>query len=113
MEVRKWEQRNSEVALHESHRELECQRLQLCQANTWADNAHRESVVLCGELERRNNLFQEDGTKHCREIAELRSRCSEESDKVQQAKMDELSMTQQKNLHTVSQLYGSNQRVAG
>ena len=75
--TRQWEQRDSEIALHESHRELECQRLQLCQANTWADNAHREGVVLCGELERRNNLFQEDSTKHCREIAELQSSTSE------------------------------------
>ena len=52
----------------------------------------------------RNKLFRESRTKHCQEIAELRSRCYEESDKARQAKFDELSMTQQRNPQTVSQL---------
>ena len=33
VEIRRWEQRSSEIALHESYRELETQRLQLLQAN--------------------------------------------------------------------------------
>ena len=78
-----WEQRNSEIALHETHPPLESQRLQLYHANVWADNAHRERLTLCGEWERRNKLFQESSTKHCQEIAELRSRCYEESDRAQ------------------------------
>ena len=61
-------------------------------------------ISLCGELETRNQLFQETRTKDCREIEELRSRCCQESDKARQAKFDELSTKQQRNPQTVSQL---------
>ena len=43
-----WERRSSEVAFSESHRELESQRLQLHQANLWADNAQIQRINLCG-----------------------------------------------------------------
>ena len=52
----------------------------------------------------RNKLFQESRTKDCQEIEELRKRCSEESDRARQAKLDELSMMQQRDPQTVSQL---------
>ena len=42
MEIRNWETRNSDIALHETHQELESQRLQLQQANQWADQAQKE-----------------------------------------------------------------------
>ena len=103
VEIRRWEQRSSEIALHESYRELETQRLQLLQANTW-DNAQSERISLCGELEMRNKLFQESRTKDCQEIEELRRRCCEESDRARQAKLDELSVMQQRDPQTVSQL---------
>ena len=103
VEIRRWEQRSSEIALHESCRELETQRLQLLQANIW-DNARSERISLCGELEMRNKLFQESRTKDCQEIEELRRRCCEESDRARQAKLDELSMMQQRDPQTVSQL---------
>ena len=83
VEIRRWEQRSSEIALHESYRELETQRLQLLQANIW-DNAQSERISLCGELEMRNKLFQES--------------------RARQAKLDELSMMQQRDPQTVSQL---------
>ena len=76
---------SSEIALHESYRELETQRLQLLQANIW-DNAQSERISLCGELEMRNKLFQESRTKDCQEIEELRRRCCEESDRARQTK---------------------------
>ena len=101
--LERWEQRSSEIALHESYRELETQRLQLLQANIW-DNAQSERVSLCGELGMRNKLFQESHTKDCQEIEELRRRCCEESDRARQAKLDELSMMQQRDPQTVSQL---------
>ena len=101
--MRRWEQRSSEIALHESYRELETQRLQLLQANLW-DNARSERISLCGELGMRNKLFQESRTKDCQEIEELRRRCCEESDRARQAKLDELSMMQQRDPQTVSQL---------
>ena len=103
VEIRRWEQRSSEIALHESYRELETQRLQLLQANIW-DNAQSERISLCGELEMRNKLFQESRTKDCQEIEELRRRCCEESDRARQAKLDALSMMQQRDPQTVSQL---------
>ena len=103
VDIRRWEQRSSEIALHESYRELETQRLQVLQANIW-DNAQSERISLCGELEMRNKLFQESRTKDCQEIEELRRRCCEESDRARQAKLDELSMMQQRDPQTVSQL---------
>ena len=103
VEIRRWEQRSSEIALHESYRELETQILQLLQANIW-DNARSERISLCGELEMRNKLFQESRTKDCQEIEELRRGCCEESDRARQAKLDELSMMQQRDPQTVSQL---------
>ena len=52
----------------------------------------------------RNKLFQESRTKDCQEIEELRRRCCEESDRARQAKLDELSVMQQRDPQTVSQL---------
>ena len=52
----------------------------------------------------RNKLFQESRTKDCQDIEELRRRCCEESDRARQAKLDELSMMQQRDPQTVSQL---------
>ena len=37
LEIRRWQQKSSERALYETHRELESQRLELHQANQWAD----------------------------------------------------------------------------
>ena len=34
-----WEQRDADIALYETNRQLESQRLELCQANQWADQA--------------------------------------------------------------------------
>ena len=41
MDFLNWEQRNSDNALCETNRELESQRLELYQANQWADQAQR------------------------------------------------------------------------
>ena len=60
VEITRWEQRSSEIALYETYRELEPQRLQLHQANMWTDNAQRERINLCGELDMRNKLFQSE-----------------------------------------------------
>ena len=77
MENRKWEQRSSEVDLNETHRELESKQLQLQQANLWAENAQRERINLCGELEMRNRLFQKSRAEEC---------CCEASDRARQAR---------------------------
>ena len=71
MDIRNWEQRNSDIAINETNRELETQRLEQYQANQWADQAQREKINLCGELEMRNRLFQESRARNCQEIDEL------------------------------------------
>ena len=51
MDIRNSEQRNADIVLYKTNRELESQRLELYQANQWADQAQREKINLCGELE--------------------------------------------------------------
>ena len=57
VEVRRWEQKSPEMALYETDGELESHRLKLHQANQCADQAQREKINLCGELEMRNRRF--------------------------------------------------------
>ena len=104
VEVKHWEKRNSDIALFEINQEFESQRLQLHQANQWADQAQRDKISLCGEMEMRNGLFRENQRKACQEIEELRRLCCEETDLARQAGIDELSMHQKKNPTTVTQL---------
>ena len=98
MEVKHWEKRNSDIALNAINQEFESQRLQLQQANHWTDQAHREKITLCGDLEMRNRLFRENRAKDCQEIEELRRICCQETDRAI------LSMHQERNPATVSQL---------
>ena len=72
MDIRNWEQRNSDIAICKTNRELESQRLELYQVNQWADKAQREKINLCGELEMRNRLLQQSRARNCQEIEELR-----------------------------------------
>ena len=46
MEIKDREKRSSEIALYESQRQLESQRLQLHQAEQWPDQAQREKINL-------------------------------------------------------------------
>ena len=71
---------------------------------TYGTMLKAKELCLCGELGMRNKLFQESRTKDCQEIEELRRRCCEESDRARQAKLDELSVMQQRDPQTVSQL---------
>ena len=52
----------------------------------------------------RNRLYPENQTQDCQEIEELRRICCEETDRARQARIDELSMHQERNPTTVSQL---------
>ena len=51
---RNWEQRNADIALYETNREVESQRLELYQATQWADQAQREreKINLFGEMKK-------------------------------------------------------------
>ena len=88
----------------ETHRELESQRLKLHQANKWADQALREKINLFGELQIRNRIYQQKHTRTCQEIEELRRICYEETDRARQARIDNLSVLQERSPTTVSQL---------
>ena len=59
MDVRGWEKRRSDFALYGTNGELESQRLELNLMNRWADQAQKVRIILHGELEKRNRLFQE------------------------------------------------------
>ena len=72
------ERRNSEYALSESQRELESQRLQLLEVNQWADQAQRERIHLCSELEMKSSLHQECYARSCQENEELKRHCYQE-----------------------------------
>ena len=104
MEVKHCEMRNSDVALYETKQEFESQRLQPQHANHWADQAQREMISLCGELEMRSRLFRENRATYCQKIEELRRICCEETDRAGQARIDKPSMHPERNPTTVSQL---------
>ena len=59
MQIKIWEARNSDMALCETNRELESQRLELYQAKQLADQAQREKINSCGQVEKRNSEFQD------------------------------------------------------
>ena len=42
VEARNWEERNSDIAVHEMNQEFESQRFQQHQASRWADQAQRD-----------------------------------------------------------------------
>ena len=84
MRIRNWEQKSSDMALHETNRELESQNMELYQANQWTDQAPREKINSSRELEMRNRLFQESRARDCQEIEELRRICCEEIDRAGQ-----------------------------
>ena len=68
VEVKHWENRNSDTALYEINQEFESQRSQLQRANQWADQAQTDKISLYGELEMRDRLFQESHARNCQEI---------------------------------------------
>ena len=79
-EAKHWEKRNSDIALFcEIDQEFESQRLQLQQANQWADQAQRFNISLCGEL--RNRLFRENQATYCQEFEEFVAKKQTEQDK--------------------------------
>ena len=43
--IKNWEKRDSDIDLYEINQEFESQRLQLQQANQWADHAQRDKIA--------------------------------------------------------------------
>ena len=104
VEATNGEKRNSDFAFQEINQDFESQRFQLHQASRWADQAQRDRISLYGELELRSRLFREHHARDCQETEELKSICCEEADRARQARSDELSMQQERNPTTVSQM---------
>ena len=102
LEIQNLERRNSEYALIESRRELESQRRQLLETNQWADQAQRERILLCSELEMKNRLHRECYARSGQEIEELRRRCYKEENEVTQQTLNEYSMQQAQESRTAS-----------
>ena len=104
VEVKHWEKRNSDIALYEINQEFEVPTITATTGESMTDHAQRNKMSLYGELELRNRLFQEDQARDCQEIEELRRICCEETDQTRQARIEELSMQQQRHPMTVSQM---------
>ena len=62
MDRKSWERRNSDIALYETNQQLESQRLELCQANQWADQAQRQNIRLFGELSTKSKISKLRGS---------------------------------------------------
>ena len=111
MEIQHMERRNSEYGLIESQRELESQKLQLSDANQWADQAQRERLHFCSEVEMKNRLHRECYARSCQEIEELRRRCQQEGNAVRRRKLGEFPMQHDQESRTVSVLQDQVRRL--
>ena len=96
--ARNGEKRISDIAFQEINQEFESQPFQLHQASRWADQAQGDQISLYGEFQLRSRLFQENHARDCQHIEDLRCICCEEADRGRQARSDELSMQQVRNL---------------
>ena len=56
IETRNWEKQRKDIAFHEINDGFESQRFQVHQASRWADQAQRDKICLCGELELRRSF---------------------------------------------------------
>ena len=111
-EARNCEKRNSDFAFQEINQEFESQRFQLYQASRWANQAQRDKISFCGELELRNRLVQENHAMDCQEIEELRRIICEEADRARQARSDEMSMRQERRNPTTESTVDSDSGIA-
>ena len=85
-----------------SIQKFESQRYQRQQSNRWADQAQRGKISMNGQLDLRKRLFQESQAKDCHEIEEWRELVAK--NRARQARIDELSLHQERNPTTVSQI---------
>ena len=67
-----------------------------------ADQAQRERLKLCSELEMKSRLHQEYHARSCREIEELKKRCYQEENAAKQRKAEEFTAQLDQESRTVS-----------
>ena len=70
----------------------------------WTDQAQRERIPMCCEVEMRSRLHQEYYARSCQEIEELKRRCFQEENGVTQQKMNEQCLQHDQESRTVSLL---------
>ena len=73
-------------------------------ANKWADQAQRERIHLCSELEMKNRLHRECYARSCQEIEELKRRCYQEKNAAKQRKLEEFTAHHDQESRTVNLL---------
>ena len=83
--------------------QLESQRLELFDANLWADQAQRENSRFVGELSAKNRIYHEHRAGDCQDI--------KQADRVRQLRIDELSVRKKENPSTVHQLLSKIQEL--
>ena len=101
MDMRNWEPRNADIALHETNRELESQRLEH-QASQWAIQAQREKIFF--ELDMREESSKKIAQDIAKKLRKLRRICCEETERARQLRIDDLSMQQERNPSIVRKL---------
>ena len=74
------------------------------EANQWAEQAQRERIHLCSELEMMNRPHQECYARSCQEMEKLKRPCYKEENEVTQQKMHEYSVQHGQESRTVSLL---------
>ena len=94
VEVKLWEKRNSVIALDEINQEFESQLI----TTTTGESMGGSGSKLVWRVGRENQA------RDCQAVEELRRICCEETDRARQARIDELSVRQERNPTTVSQL---------
>ena len=89
----------------------ESQKQQLLMAKQWADQAQRERIHLCSELEMKTRLHQECYARSCQEMKELKRRCYQEENATKQRKLEECTSKHDQESRTANLLrhQGSNQ----
>ena len=113
LQSREWEQIESEFATISN---LHLRGGKLLQASQWTDQAQRERINSCGELEMRNRLRCESQMRTSQEIEELRRICHEEAHQIRRLQREELSLRQKEVLrepHNSSKVIPCFQRGAG
>ena len=112
LDGREWERRHADLALYETGRQLESQRMELYEANQLSDQAQREKSWLCEESDLRNRACHEDRARNCQEIEEIRRIWCAEADRVRHLKYSELSTTERETLYRKS-AFGSDSGTTG
>ena len=111
MDRKSWEGKCSDIVMYEINQQLESQRLEVSQANQWADQAQMENRRTIEELNMKNRIYQAYHARDCQETEELRRIWFKQAERVRQC--GELSMHTKENPSIVNQLFVSKSGTTG